>query len=109
MKLLLKITLALLTLSTISSLIPSPLNAWSQDVAYESCAHLRADWPAGLARSSKAITQIPRSFVPPRISTDASQFNPHLDRDENGVMCANKTSAAIRPVASGCDGEAFTS
>lgn len=95
MKMLLKLIFALFALSIISSLIPSPFTAWSQNVAYESCAELRTDWPTGLARSSTAITKnIPQDFAPPRVSTSSYQLNRHLDRNDDGVMCPNKTSTA---------------
>ncbi len=61
MKLLLKIFLAVSVVSIISNMIPSPFASWAQDVAYESCTDLRADWPTGVARSEKAALCLTRA------------------------------------------------
>ncbi len=95
MKLLLKITLALIAVSIISNVIPSPFASWAQDVAYENCTDLRADWPSGFARSEKAAQRVSAAGkAKPRIHAGTYQLNERLDTDDNGVVCEDKKTGA---------------
>ncbi len=95
MKLLLKITLALIAVSIISNVIPSPFASWAQDVAYESCTDLRTDWPNGVARSEKAALKISSAGkAKPRVHAGTYQLNERLDADDNGIVCEDKKTGA---------------
>ncbi len=95
MKLLLKTTLALIAVSIISNVVPSPFASWAQDVAYESCTDLRADWPIGVARSEKAARGISAAGkAKPRVHAGTYQLNERLDADDNGVVCEDKKTGA---------------
>ncbi len=94
MKLLLKLTLALISFSIISNAIPSPFASWAQDVAYESCTDLRADWPNGVARSEKAAKGISAAGkAKPRVHTGTYLLNESLENG-NGVVCEDKKTQA---------------
>ncbi len=96
MKLLLKITLALIAFSIISNAMPSPFASWAQDVAYESCTDLRADWPTGVARSEKSARGISAAGkAKPRVHAGTYTLNASLDSNNDGVMCADKKTHAV--------------
>jgi len=95
MKLLLKIVLALTVVSIVSNVIPSPFASWAQDVAYENCTDLRADWPSGVARSEKAAKKISAAGkVKPRVHAGTYALNERLDTGADGVVCENKKTGA---------------
>ncbi len=96
MKLLLKITLTLIAVSIISNVVPSPFASWAQDVAYESCTDLRADWPNGVARSEKAAQKISTAGkAKPRVHADTYTLNTRLDSNNDGVVCEDKKTQAV--------------
>ena len=95
MKLLLKIFLALTIVSIVSNVIPSPFTSWAQDVAYENCTDLRADWPSGVARSEKAAQKISAAGkAAPRVHAGTYALNERLDTGADGVACENKKTGA---------------
>ncbi len=95
MKLLLKITLALIAVSIISNVIPSPFASWAQDTAYENCTDLRADWPNGVARSGKAALKISGAGkAKPRVHAGTYTLNTRLDSNNDGVVCEDKKTGA---------------
>ncbi len=95
MKLLLKITLVLIAVSIISNVVPSPFASWAQDVAYESCMDLRADWPNGVARSEKAALKISSAGkAKPRVHAGTYLLNEGLDANNTRVVCEDKKTGA---------------
>ena len=95
MKLLLKIFLTLTVVSVISNVIPSPFASWAQDVAYENCTDLRADWPSGVARSEKAAQKISAAGkAAPRVHAGTYALNERLDTGADGVACKDKKTGA---------------
>ncbi len=95
MKLLLKITLALIAVSIISNVVPSPFASWAQDTAYESCTDLRADWPNGVARSEKSARGISAaSKAKPRVHAGTYKLNERLENNNSGVVCEDKKTGA---------------
>ncbi len=95
MKLLVKITLALIAVSIISNALPSPFASWAQDTAYESCTDLRADWPNGVARSEKLARGISAaSKAKPRVHAGTYALNERLENNNSGVVCEDKKTGA---------------
>ncbi len=91
MKLVLKIVLGIFLLTIAINLAELPFALFKQDTAYQSCALLRVDFPAGVSRDKAAATVIAyQAKAKPTIDPDVYKLNTMFDKDNNGTACQNK-------------------
>ncbi len=93
MKLLIKMMIGLFLIGFVVNLAGLPFRFFNQDIAYQSCALLREDFPAGVSRDDAAASVMrAQGKAKPAVDKDVYKLNTIFDKDDNGTACQNKNT-----------------